>query len=328
MPRNGRLAVLNVRIRCARTLPIRPRDKVFACFTMRSASIRKLAAFTLVELLVVITIIGVLIALLLPAVQAAREAARRLQCQNNLKQIGVAVFNYESAMRSFPPGGIVNKASTGALGNGLSMHVFILPYMEMSGLWNTFKFDRSIDTYVSGENTPIGAYVCPSALSSKVFGAGLWWYDNQYDPVMGPTGTNMFTGQPYPRVGDGGQGQFANTGILYMGSGTRVADVSDGLSNTFLVGEQSWDDGLHMSWPRSTSGGSTAEMSYCCRNLRYTLNSIKSGNLNDISFGSEHPGGAQFLLGDGSVSFLSENTQLTILQAAATRRMSEPVLLP
>lgn len=292
--------------------------------------------FTLIELLVVITIIGILIALLLPAVQAAREAARRLQCSNNLKQMGLAILNYESALQGYPPGGMNNHYLTG---NGLSMHVFILPYMELDNLYSQFDFGTAIQLYpaaVSPLHVQVGAYLCPSALAIGQHDGTYWWYGQHYNPVMGASGMNTFTGTPYPLdtvlETNTSEGGFANTGVLYINSGTRVADVTDGTSNTFLLGENSWG-GISSAWfwPQSTSQGTPAAFAYCCRNLRYPLNSLDytgGASINDISLGSEHPGGAQFLLADGSASFLSENIALQVLQAGATRNMAEPALLP
>jgi prepilin-type N-terminal cleavage/methylation domain-containing protein/prepilin-type processing-associated H-X9-DG protein len=310
---------------------------------------RRIAAFTLVELLVVITIIGILIALLLPAVQAAREAARRLQCQNNMKQIGLGLCSYESAAQSFPPGGMVYYGK----GNGFSMHAFILPYLEQTNVHARFNFAKNIDDPVNRptptppENMWVPVYTCPSAwpedTSVRYVEKGLMctWYAAHYQPVLGASGYNLFTPgttDTYPLMGTVGQGQYATNGVLGLSGETstgrvegsrRVSEVTDGTSNTFLMGELSWDNHLNYSWPRSTTDGDY-QWSYCCRNLHYPINSVRyvSGNANDVSFGSQHPGGCHFLLVDGSVRYCSENTELKLLQFAATRSDGEPFEAP
>jgi prepilin-type N-terminal cleavage/methylation domain-containing protein len=203
-------------------------------------------AFTLVELLVVIAIIGVLVALLLPAVQAAREAARRLQCSNHLKQIGLAMHNYHDAMRTFPSGTIVS--------NTLSWRVFILPQMEQQTLYERFSFDSGLwngGTNNEGPNKLIHAlnkipgYLCPSAEremagngSSRLSNPTRETYVSHYYGVAGPVGTNPVTGNPYSHAATpGGHGGFAEGGILYRNSSVSVGAVRDGTSKTLLVGE-------------------------------------------------------------------------------------------
>lgn len=303
--------------------------------------------FTLVELLVVITIIGILIALLLPAVQAAREAARRMQCINNLKQIGLALHTYESALESFPPGGIRNKAPRGQDpgGNGYSMHVFILPYLELTGLYSQFKnFKYRLDTLVmqpdcTVEYTRVPVYLCPSNPRISFEDQGHTNYIKHYDAVLGATGPNLFSGGTYPVEGPldpSGQpmgGGYATTGVLRMDSAHRIADITDGTSNTFLMGEMAWDFGVDFNWARSTFGENDWGYAYCCRNVHYPINFATFAvtglaGIDNMSFGSEHPGGANFLFGDGSVRFLSESIQLKILQGAATRNGGEVIELP
>jgi prepilin-type processing-associated H-X9-DG protein len=140
-------------------------------------------------------------------------------------------------------------------------------------------------------------------------------------------------------IGDVGAGQYATTGVLELNTTHRVSDINDGASNTFLVGEMSWMSAPDSSalgqmlasyWARSTSGMSEAGGSYCCRNIRYPLaqEALKPGNWNDVSFGSMHADGANFLFADGTVKFKKNSTELTILQAHATRNGREPILDP
>ncbi len=316
------------------------------------------SAFTLVELLVVITIIGILIALLLPAVQAAREAARRVQCSNNLKQIGLAILNYENLLGYLPPAGYSNGYSYMAYPNGIAVYGMVLPYLEQAAL-DEMALGEQIHhaSIMPSETMRMSVLLCPSQPEEGNPTPSAFIYHQHYSPVLGPSGPDQWNGGDYPvefavsspaRENYGG---YATGGampmLLWNSSCTkrtngnrvlRMADIYDGSSNTFLIGEMSWDDGqLWNTWLRSTTNGSSGwGASYCCHNLRYaihaydwsTVNNNGGTGLNDTSFGSNHPGGCHFLLGDGSVHFLSENTQLKILQALASRDGGEVVKVP
>ncbi|MBN2296178.1 MAG: DUF1559 domain-containing protein [Pirellulales bacterium] len=290
--------------------------------------------FTLVELLVVIAIIGILIALLLPAVQAAREAARRINCTNNVKQIGLALHNYHSSNNIFPPGGWTNRGAIGK--NGVSMYVILLPYLEKDMIQENFDFSKELDTYISStglEYKPVPDLLCPSFHLKYYEAAGTKWYIQHYNPIMGAAGQDLYNGNGsyHQTRGPSGAGEFGTTGVLEIDKQHRIRDISDGTSNTFMVGELAWDNGtatrpvLPTHWVRSTTGGSDSAYAYCCRNLKYPINSVPmiDGDWNNCSFGSVHPGGCNFLAADGAVRFVDENSELKILQALVTRAGSE-----
>ena len=291
------------------------------------------SGFTLVELLVVIAIIGVLVALLLPAVQAAREAARRTHCVNNLKQIGLAILNYEHAKRYLPPAGWKNALGGATKGypEGTSLHGLILPFLEETNVEAGLQQETVyLDTVA--ESRRIETYLCPSCLKVSS-GSPTLLYNQHYNPVLGAKGTNLWGGPNYILTGNLTYGGYANTGALIFHRPLKISKITDGTSKTFAVGEMSWEHGrLNTRWVRSTSGGSDNDASYCCRNQVYGLNSVQMANdlsnMNDFSFGSAHPGGGHFLLVDGSVHFFPETVEVRTLQAFATRAGGEIDTLP
>ena len=211
--------------------------------------IRRRRGFTLIELLVVIAIIAVLVALLLPAVQQAREAARRSQCKNNLKQIGLAIHNYESSFRCYPFG---KGASYGFVGAPVyarwSQHAMLLPYIEQSALYESINFLMPPDTpgmagvinfmpaYVGGFNTVqsqtrIPMFLCPSDMTVSADWAG----QNNY---TGNQGTWLCDrGNTPATANDTNPGELSQ-GVFYFLSSTRPSDVTDGLSNTAFFSEK------------------------------------------------------------------------------------------
>jgi prepilin-type N-terminal cleavage/methylation domain-containing protein len=332
-------------------------------------------AFTLVELLVVIAIIGVLVALLLPAVQAAREAARRSSCSNKLKQLAIALHNHHDTHNKLPPGGQGNVFRQPNPNNlpanivGTSWLVFTLPFFEQQPLYDRYRFDLP---YNAPENMGAGAagttviptLYCPSGPDARKYldpnntnpatSANIA-VSTHYYGIMGPGGpTDNFTltlgGQTYTyRLGSsGGNGAWSfhgmlshyqeTTGSISTNRIVRLADVIDGTTNTLMLGEISVhlptaipgtttaQPNQYRTWVRGNNGGAGA-----VKNIRYPINSTfynGSNNFNEISMASEHPGGAQFALGDASVRFISENIDLIVYQMSASMNGAENVMLP
>ena len=314
----------------------------FQVQTVEKRCRRQNGGFTLVELLVVIAIIGVLVALLLPAIQAAREAARRTQCINNMKQLGLSLLNYESARKALPSGSLPRKlvAPGQYEGDKLSFITRVLPYMEDAGRYGTIDFtkpDWANPATLELLDDEIPAFICPSN------NQGL--YTNTYDErigalhypgVMGAAGININMGGStnYPLVkgvgftahpGDGG---FADSGLLFIDSQIKLSMITDGTSNTMILGEHSWmtEKQLNFWLPGLSQGGSEGGphvWAYCMKNVAYPINSRTESPYNHASFGSLHPSGANFAMCDGSVQFLSDELELKIFQAAATRDYGE-----
>jgi len=299
------------------------------------------SAFTLVELLVVIAIIGVLVALLLPAIQAAREAARRAQCANNLKQLGLAIQNYHSARNKFPA------ATQGRDGNGslsnprISYLGQLLPYLEQQPLYDLIDWNArwEDDIHTPIRQSFIQGFLCPSRDSAEtdyyyVNGA---WRDgpgeapSHYAGVMGAKGLIPGLREQYPvDMTHGAHGGFATNGIIIRDGGISARHVTDGMSNTFVAGEIAWDIGEFEAWLGGLSVGLQNAMT--SKNVTYPLNSYRFDrslnfrDINDTSFGSQHAGGgAHFAFGDGSVTYISDDIELDILRAHATRNHAEGV---
>ncbi|MEC8554857.1 MAG: DUF1559 domain-containing protein [Planctomycetota bacterium] len=287
---------------------------------------KKRSGFTLVELLVVIAIIGILVGLLLPAVQAAREAARRMQCSNNLKQLGLACLNYESAHKRFPPGHVWPR-TVGQNGNQESWGwtVLIMPFMEQTPLFNQLRVtEMSLADYLA-RATPqqfallqqdIATLRCPSdtegdlAKSFRHWNGG--WGTNQggwgrWESGLSNYVCNRGTRNNWQRRND-------THGMFMEMLAVRMADVTDGTSNTFLIGERDSKYGRASTWPgvRNPQGNVHRGIYMHTANVRPPINS-NFPNANSTNrgaragFGSLHTGGAQFCYVDGSVHFISEN---------------------
>lgn len=286
--------------------------------------------FTLVELLVVIAIIGILIALLLPAVQAAREAARRMQCTNHLKQIGLALHNYHDTHNHFPlPGMIANK---------LGWTVSILPQIEYSTIAD--KMDYSAGSHMDpGKAEPaatrIDTYLCPSATSEdeKSKYSGEEWegerlYTSHYYGILGPIGVNPVEGERYEEGGRSEPfGGYAEQGIFWQ-FGCKLRDITDGTSNTLMIGEISWKKmSKYRAWHRAKFGDDRGTLYILSKSLEYPINSENESKWNSVAFGSNHPAGANFVNADGSVHFVSDTINFENYLALGSRDGDEVATL-
>jgi len=296
--------------------------------------------FTLIELLVVIAIIAILIALLLPAVQQAREAARRTQCKNNLKQIGLALHNYHDVHRTFPPGYIARGIPPTAMaamerGPGFAWSVMILPQFDQAPLYS--QLDTKLDA-VDPLNLSVIADVglpmfrCPSDPAKERFtvtanGTDIELPTSNYPAVLGYGNMTMSPGQA--------------TGAFYRNSSVRMRDITDGTSNTFLVGERKAKHDFVPSMMAVDSNttwyaavpGATRPAGMMMMSMQEAQSSLVLGHVGQdammsmpamhhnpnstnhiANFSSQHIGGSQFLLCDGSVHFLGENADYSVFR--------------
>jgi len=286
-------------------------------------------AFTLVELLVVITIIGVLIALLLPAVQAAREAARRSQCNNHVKQISLGLLNYENNFRTLPPPCFLSAARPSWL-------IVIAPFLDQQAVYDRFKFGGGGNEYSDGRAECSEVFVptlfCPSLTRDRdreAWEVNDGMYTAHYYGVMGPYGTNSYAGSPvaYTCAGTSeSYGGYCAQGTMgFPGGGVVLAEIGDGTSNTSLVGELAWE-GLdtRRSWVRGYYYNSTyGNLVFWARNVRYPINSRNTTTWTNTAFGSVHPGGCHFAMVDGSTRFLSDVIDMNVYLALASRNGQE-----
>src|SRR3954468_5764168 len=310
--------------------------------------------FTLVELLVVIAIIGILVALLLPAIQAAREAARRSQCVNNLKQLALALHTHHDAQKHLPPGRLGCDGSgpsslcagqTDTLRSGMSGFVLILPYLEESALfalydkslpiwprttaWYTAKNLKLVATRLSvmscptdqalpfSENTLIDPGVSVYSLP-----AGAQAAVGSYAFVAGTLGVFKVN-----QLAGGGDAKFANDGLFYYVVTHKLSQISDGTSHTMMVGEVIDGHTQNSSniWTRAVRSMDSQ------RSTDNPLNtwpgqpvvSTQYGLLVNGAFASRHPGGCQFAFADAHVEFLQESLDPTLYNALATRAGNE-----
>ncbi len=288
-------------------------------------------AFTLIELLVVIAIIAILIALLLPAVQQAREAARRTQCRNNLHQLGLALHNYHDAFGLFPAG--ANRGWDTEC-NGWSLLAYILPFVDEAALYNAINFSGlacqmsnaggcSASCTISANRTVAGRmlsqYLCPSAPPP---------YSN-VEGVLGEVFYTSYTASAGPTSVDGG---LPYTGATPLSTWVRIRDIRDGTSNTYLMGESGNLDGpcYQKYWINGWGWGQNRTITTTAWPINYdTRPPFPVCNLWGVggcaSFGSFHEGGAFFLMADGQVRFITENLDNATYIALATRAGNEVI---
>jgi len=343
--------------------------------TLRSGAACR--GFTLIELLVVIAIIGVLVGLLLPAVQQAREAARRSQCSNNLKQLSLGIHNYHSANKKFPlafwaPDAFKNGIGDTGYGQGISWVAKILPYIEQEPLHSQIDFDIAGITSSTDPNNslsvsnPLAELFCASnpsqtdrrAATSTVAHQGASWatHGMHYYGIMGVvvpnaananySGYGYHNGGTWPFAVRSTQGIFSarssNPAVSRQPDGTSMKDVTDGVSKTYLLGEISWDKMCTQgsfnvkSYLVGYGGWGAGQFYNSVRNIWYSrpINTSKlqiqtaaiatNDTYNNLNWGSNHPGGCHFSMGDGSVRFVNETISMDLFMAAGSRNSGEP----
>jgi hypothetical protein len=298
-----------------------------------------------VELLVVIAIIGVLVALLLPAVQAAREAARRMSCGNNLKQIGLGLHNYHDTYKAFPYGFNVHETLWTAP---------LLPFVEQKPLYDTLIFAEGGMGNWNADGSPnekacgalIEVFRCPSLAQGQprdnegipgrvpvsyrgVAGNDIYSDDDSTIPAGSPPNARSLE-------------QVPQNGMFWGNSAIKMADVLDGTSNTLMIGESYTDvyskDGQQMDFwafgcpqsggwaPGNVSGTEYSEgVGSAGPPINSRLNPLAHGVIMEIAFGSYHPGGAQFAIADGSVRFIPQTINLDVYHAVGSCNGKEAV---
>jgi prepilin-type N-terminal cleavage/methylation domain-containing protein len=313
--------------------------------------LRKRSGFTLIELLVVIAIIAILIGLLLPAVQKIREAANRMSCSNNLKQLGLGLHGFHDVNNQFPKGASNSDADGSAWGS--SWKVYILPYIEQDNVFNRWQHTgnsgyNNANNMALTNNLTIKVYRCPSTVLPATYVPWNSGNPNQmYTSYMGISGAHTDPSGSLSTNSTGG-GTMSNTGVLYPNSNATFASMTDGSSNTMMVGEQSDHLRDANNQPILNSGmaitsqgphgwamgaGSNArppaytDRSFNCTTIRYTIgqrglgdnagNGTAHNTGSNIPLSSNHTGGCMALLGDGSVRFLRSTITIATLSMLA-----------
>ncbi len=312
---------------------------------------RRPRGFTLVELLVVIAIIGTLIALLLPAINAARESGRRSQCMNNCKQMGLAIHAFVSDHNDVFPMGATGKETPG-------LFCTLLMYIEEGGIYKNIS--PTLSTLSASDTTAaftvVPTYICPSfsgkptcsvsgvnyeqgALTDYQGLGGAFYYNG-----ASAANVNAPNGDVHTHIISSTYGNIPDNGLFTFAKSRLLNQVTDGLSHTFAIGEFIQMDSSGSNYPGDIRpwilGDNDAEGSYSFKVMYYTINQgvnrgppdginpVGNANFNWLPFGSQHPGGANFLMADGSVCFVSQITVLTILEALTTINGGETASLP
>jgi prepilin-type processing-associated H-X9-DG protein/prepilin-type N-terminal cleavage/methylation domain-containing protein len=307
-----------------------------------STSLRRLRAVTLIELLVVIAIIGVLVALLLPAVQAAREAARRAQCSNNLKQIGLGMHNYHSTHDTFPPGYITrtqtNQPNSPETGPGWAWGTMLLNNLEQTAAYNAANFSLPITVPASQtvRSIRLSVFLCPSSTG----GIGPVILEDASGMALV---TDLSPGQYVASAGQLEVEEFPdqNNGVFYRDSRNGVSAITDGTSTTLMAGERSRNV-ADATWV------GVIPFSRVCTNPKWPVHDCETANVMVLGhtgpspdqrwvdvpnykaagaddFWSLHPGGCNFLFCDGSVRFIKETVDPRIFSFLSTRAGGEVI---
>lgn len=290
-------------------------------------------AFTLIELLVVIAIIAILIGLLLPAVQKIREAANRMKCSNNLKQLGLAFQNYHAALDRFPSGYVSGPQAQNAegVGPGWGWGAQLLPYLEQDNLQKSISLNLDIrhSANASARVMVIPTFRCPSDQPRSdtfavVNAGGTTLCNVAFGNYVGVGGTVEVTAYPD-----------TNNGVLYRNSQIRIADILDGSSNTIFAGERQSSKSPMTTWTGAVTGCVNPPINAAFENegpptLILTNTGLAADgrvpnnpleHVEDTS--SRHPGGVNFLYGDGSVRFLRQTLNPKTWEALGTRAGGE-----